>query len=66
VNKQSSTTPKDRIRELVDQQPEDSSFDEILCELALARMIERGVADADGGRVIPHEDVVRETRSWSK
>lgn len=57
---------KDRIRAIVDQQPDDSSFDEILTELAFARMIERGLADAEAGRVIPHDDVVRQAESWSK
>ena len=61
-----SGTPKDRVRAIVEQQPDDSSFDEILSELAFARMIERGVSDADAGRVIPHDDVLRETKSWSK
>ncbi|HVT05297.1 MAG TPA: hypothetical protein VHL58_18185 [Thermoanaerobaculia bacterium] len=61
-----SGTPKDRVRAIVEQQPDDSSFDEILSELAFARMIERGVSDADAGRLIPHDDVLRETKSWSK
>jgi len=57
---------KDRVIEIVSEQPDDASFDEILHELAFARMIERGLADADAGRVVPHEAVVRETGSWRK
>jgi len=59
-------TAKTRILAIVEQQPDDSSFEEILSELSFARMIERGVADAKEGRVISHDQVVRETKSWSK
>jgi predicted transcriptional regulator len=61
-----SRSAKQRVIETVDQQPDDSSFDEILHELAFARMIEWGVADADAGRVISHDQLIRETESWSK
>ncbi len=59
-------TAKERIREIVERQPDDSSFEEILTEIAFVRMIEKGLADVDAGRVISHADVVRETDSWSK
>ena len=59
-------TAKERIREIVERQPDDSSFEEILTELAFVRMIEKGLADVDAGRMISHADVVRETVSWSK
>ena len=58
-------TPKARILALVEDQPEDSSFDEILHELAFVRMVERGIADADAGRVVPHEEVKRRVDAWS-
>lgn len=61
-----AASPKSRILAIVERQPDDSSFDEILHELAFARMIERGLADADAGRVVSHDDVVRESKSWSK
>jgi predicted transcriptional regulator len=61
-----SNTPKQRILELVSEQPDDSSFDEILHELAFARMIERGLQDARAGRVVSHEDAVRESETWRK
>lgn len=57
---------KTRIRELLEEQPEDSSFDEILRELALHRMIERGLADADAGRTLSHEEMGRRIDSWAK
>jgi len=38
---------KEQITNILQDQPDDSSYDEILLELAFARMIERGLADSD-------------------
>ena len=43
---------KEQITHIVQEQPEDSSYDEILRELALARMIERGLEDSQGHRTL--------------
>jgi predicted transcriptional regulator len=61
----SAATAKDQILELVEQQPADSSFDEILREIALARMIARGLADSDAGRTVSHEEMGQRIRSWA-
>lgn len=58
------TTAKQKILEIVEEQPDDSSYEEILQELALVRMVERGLADADAGRVTSHEEVKRMIASW--
>lgn len=50
-------TVKEKIFEIVEMQPEDSSYDEILAELAFARMIERGLEDSRQGRVIANEEM---------
>ena len=59
-------TAKARIMELLSQQPDDSSYDDLLRELALARMVERGLADSDAGRTIPHADMKRTMESWRR
>ncbi|MBW2064613.1 MAG: hypothetical protein JRJ03_06720 [Deltaproteobacteria bacterium] len=59
-------TAKERITEIIEQQPDDSSYDEILKELALARMIERGLEDSRAGRTISDEEMGRRIRSWQK
>ena len=46
------STAKERVSEIVQAQPDDSSFDEILRELAFSRMVERGLADSRQGRII--------------
>ena len=57
---------KEQIRKLRDERPDDSSYDEILRELAFHRMVERGLADADAGRTISHEEMKRRITSWVK
>jgi predicted transcriptional regulator len=59
-------TAKQKVLELVHDQPEDSSYDEILRELAFARMIERGLADAENGRTISHEEMKTRISSWAR
>jgi predicted transcriptional regulator len=57
---------KEQMVQIIEAQPEDSSFDEILRELAFARMIERGLDDVDHGRTVSHEEVRREVESWGE
>ena len=61
-----AATAKDRLRTVIDQQPDDSSFEEILRELAFAAMVDRGLADAQAGRTISHEDMRKTFESWRK
>ena len=55
---------KETIINIVKEQPDDSSFDEILHELAFARMVERGIADSDAKRTISNDEMLRRIRSW--
>ena len=57
---------KKKMTELIESQPEDATYDEILRELAFARMVERGLEDSRSGRVISNDDVERRIRSWRK
>ncbi len=59
-------TAKERIVEIIQQQPDDSSYDEILRELAFARMIDRGLEDARAGRTVSNEEMARQIRAWQK
>ena len=52
MKEKDAVTAKERILALVEQQPDDSSFDEILHELAFARMVDRGLVDVAAGRVV--------------
>ena len=41
--------------EIIQQQPDDSSYDELLRELAFSRMIHRGLDDSRSNRTISNE-----------
>jgi predicted transcriptional regulator len=57
---------KEQMTKIVQDQPEDSSYDEILRELALARMIERGLEDSQAGRIISDAEMRRRISTWRK
>lgn len=60
------STVKEELIRLIEDQPDDSSHDEILRELAFAGMVERGIADSDAGRTISNEEMARRIESWRK
>jgi hypothetical protein len=55
---------KEQIAKILQDQPDDSSYDELLRELAFARMIERGLADSDARKTISHEEMGRRIKTW--
>jgi predicted transcriptional regulator len=57
---------KEQMLEVIRNQPDDSSYDELLRELAFVHMVERGLADSDAGRTISHEDMLSRIRSWQR
>lgn len=59
-------TTKEQIKALVEAQPDDATYEEILRELAFARMVERGLADAREGRVISNEEMGQRIRQWQR
>ena len=59
-------TTKEKIRELIEDLPEDTSYDEVIRELAFARMVDRGLADVREGRTISNEEMGRRIRQWQQ
>ena len=57
---------KEELTKLIEEQPDDSSREEIVRELAFHVMVERGLADSDAGRVISNDEMARRIRSWQK
>ena len=57
---------KAKMTEVIQAQPEDASYEEIIRELAFERMIERGMEDSRGERLIANDDMERRIRSWPK
>jgi hypothetical protein len=66
VEYQAMSTAKEELIRLIEDQPDDSSHEEILRELAFAAMVERGIADSDAGRTISNEEMARRIESWRK
>lgn len=59
-------TVKEKIAKIVMSQPEDASYDEIMRELAFARMVDRGLEDVRSGRVISNSEMANRIRAWQK
>lgn len=57
---------KNKMVKIIEEQPEDSSYDEILRELAFARMVERGLSDSDAGHTISDDEMKRRIQTWPK
>ncbi|MGD7035528.1 MAG: hypothetical protein CVV06_16130 [Gammaproteobacteria bacterium HGW-Gammaproteobacteria-10] len=57
---------KEKIVEVIESQPDDASYDEIMRELAFERMIERGMEDSRLGRIIKDEELKARIHSWWK
>lgn len=57
---------KETMREVIDAQPDDSSYEEILRELAFARMVDRGLEDSRAGRTVSNEEMARRIRTWQR
>ena len=48
---------KVRMAEIIQEQPEDATYEEIIRELAFERMVERGLADSRTGKFISNEEM---------
>ncbi|MEM8546621.1 MAG: hypothetical protein AAGF46_00530 [Pseudomonadota bacterium] len=57
-------TAKDELKALLEQQPEDSSSEDLVRELAFHVMIERGLKDSDADRTVSNEELGRRIRTW--
>jgi len=60
------STAKEELVRLIAGQPDDSSREEIVRELAFHVMVERGLADSDAKRTMSNEDMGHRIRSWQK
>ena len=60
------SSAKQQMVQIIEEQPEDSSFEEILRELAFAHMVDRGLADSDAGRKVGNEEMKRRIQTWRR
>ncbi len=57
---------KEVMAKIIQEQPEDASYEEIMRELAFERMIERGLDDSRKDKLINNEEMEQRIRSWQK
>jgi len=57
---------KEKMTEVIQSQPEDATYEEIMRELAFERMVERGLADSREERLVSNDDMERRIRAWPK
>ncbi|MEA2034394.1 MAG: hypothetical protein U9N40_02715 [Euryarchaeota archaeon] len=60
------STIKQKMSDVIQSQPDDVSYEEIMRELIFERMIERGLEDSRKERVISNEEMKHRIRSWQK
>ncbi len=51
------TAPKEEVKKIVDSLPDDSTYDEILKELAFDRMIQKGLDDSSKNKKISNKEM---------
>src|SRR5437867_13135455 len=59
-------TAKEHISEIIKRQHDDSSYDEIVRELAFDLMVQRGLKDSDARRTISNEEMQHRIETWQK
>lgn len=59
-------TAKEHIVEIIKRQPDDSSYDDIVRELAFDLMVQRGLKDSEEGNTISNEEMEHRIRAWQK
>ena len=55
---------KQKMTEVIQAQPDDASYKEIMRELAFERTVERGLEDSRKGQTITNEEMEHRIRTW--
>jgi hypothetical protein len=58
------TAPKQEAKKIIDSLPDDSSYDEILKELAFDRMIQKGLKDSKENKTISNDEMKNRIKQW--
>jgi hypothetical protein len=57
---------KKTAEKIIQSLPDDSSYDEILKELAFSRMIEKGLDDSKNNRTISNKEMKQKIQQWQR
>jgi predicted transcriptional regulator len=55
---------KEQMLKAIQDLPEDASVEEAIEQLYLLEKIERGIAHADAGQTVPHDEALRRLHAW--
>jgi len=58
------STAKEEVRKMLDQIPDDASFEDIQYHIYVREKIERGLKDVEEGRVLSQEEVEHRMSKW--
>lgn len=58
------STAKEEVRKILDQLPDDSSFEDIQYHIYVREKIEGGLKDVREGRVLSQEEVEQRMSKW--
>jgi len=59
-----TTTAKDEVRRILDQMPEDASYEDIQYHIYVRQKIDRGLTDVREGRVVSQAEAERRMERW--
>jgi hypothetical protein len=48
---------REEAKKLLDKLPDEASWDDVMYEIYAGKKIEQGIAAAEQGKLVPHEDV---------
>ena len=58
---------KQAVRQLLDELPDDCTLEDVQYELYFLDLVQRGLAEADAGKLLPHDQVMSELRrKWTR
>lgn len=57
---------KEHAKMIIQSLPDDISYDDILKELAFAKMIKKGLDDSINNRVISNDEMKQKIKQWQK
>lgn len=57
---------KEQMLKIIQDLPEDASVADAIERLYLLEKIDRGIAQADAGQKVPHDEAVRRLSRWLK
>ncbi|MCW7494704.1 hypothetical protein ND861_18745 [Leptospira sp. 2 VSF19] len=57
---------KQQAINLIENLPEDTSFDDIMEELFFSKKVQQGISDLDNNAIVSHVQVLEEIGKWRK